>query len=436
MVACDTVEPSDKDKTDNGGNTTDNTTQGDGATDGTTDGKTDGTDTGDGATDGAGDNGTVIVPTSLKINGTDISEYTIIYANNPMKAKYDRYKSLVTQDTEYDKQTAENLALLIKEKFGVTLSVKRDVDTTASAKEILIGTTNRGLTDATIDSFSSVKEYSARVNGTKLVLCGGSYGATWHAAEDFVANVLTQNAEVAEIKADYQLRAKADMLVVGCIGDSLTNGSKPSGYNSSVSDSDRRDIVSYPAVLQRMEWKDMVVYNYGLGGRTMIAPFVWTDGTGDHAWTACQYYQPCMDNAKNIDLALIMLGTNDSNRTRAEAAGYNFGTSSYKKAFKAGCKSIVDQLKEKNADMKIALLNCPVSYHSFEPDMTSYIRRYQKDIAPELGIELLDMYTATQKNTATTDYPDSLHPNDKGYTTYAVLINELIAPIVSELLGK
>ncbi|MBE6577736.1 MAG: SGNH/GDSL hydrolase family protein [Ruminococcaceae bacterium] len=381
-----------------------------------------------------------IIPTSLKIKGTDISEYTIVYAYNPDRAVYAQYPSLVTQDTEYDKQTAENLAALIKTHFGATVKVVRDEEQPKGNKEIIIGSTNRGLVDTLLSSFSSVKDYVFRENNGKIVICGNSYGATWHAAEDFIANVLAQNAEQANVNSGYLVRAKANMLVVGCIGDSLTNGSKPSGYTSSVSDSIRRDIVAYPAVLQRIAWKDMVVYNYGLGGRTMITDFKWdenNDGVPEtnHAWTACNYYQPCMNNAPNIDLALIMLGTNDSNEARATKAGHDFGTASYKKTFIDSCEEIVNDLRAKNGNMRIALLNCPIAYNSFEDAMSTYIRGYQKAAATKLGLDHLNMFKETQKSFDIV-YPDGLHPDDQGYTRYAQIINGLIDPIVKEMLGK
>ena len=387
-----------------------------------------------GDTDDGGDD--KIIPTSLKINSSDISEYTIIYAYNPQRSTYAKYSSLVTQDTEYDKQTAENLAALIKQHFGVTVPVKRDGEQIQGGKEIIIGSTDRGLVDSVMNGFSSVKDYNVRETNGNIVICGASYGATWHAAEDFMSAILAQNKQTAKISSGYMLTAKANMLVVGCIGDSLTNGSKPSNYTSSVSDSIRRDIVSYPAVLQRLAWKDMVVYNYGLGGRTMIENFVWTDGSGNHGWTSCQYYEPCMQNAPNIDLALLMLGTNDSNQTRAEAAGYNFGTTSYKNTFIAGCKSIVDQLRAKNPNMKIALLSCPVAFNDFETNMMVYIRPYQKAAAQQLDLVYLDMYKATKENTSVSDYPDGLHPNDAGYTTYAELILGLVTPTVDAMLER
>ena len=67
-----------------------------------------------------------VEPKTLKINGVDISEYKIVYAKNPDSYKYVQAKTLVTQDTEYDEQSAKHLAELIKEHFGVELEVVKD----------------------------------------------------------------------------------------------------------------------------------------------------------------------------------------------------------------------------------------------------------------------------------------------------------------------
>ncbi len=380
----------------------------------------------------------IVTPTSLKINGADISEYTIVYAYNPDRAEYAKYPTLVTQDTEYDKQTAENLAALIKTHFGATVSVVRDEDQAAGAKEIIIGNTNRGLVENTLSAFTSDKDYAVKENSGKVVICGKTYGATWHAAEDFIADVLKQNAVVANVNTGYSLKAKANMIVVGCIGDSITNGSASGSSTSITNTATRRKIVSYPAVLQRLEWKNMVVYNYGQGSRTMTENFVWADKEpGDHAWNKSIYYQPCMDNASNIDLALIMLGTNDANENRANSTGYVFGTSKYEKAFINSCKNIVEDLREKNPNVKVALLNCPYAPgHSFEFNMEMYIRKYQKKAAEQIGIPLLDVYSYTKNSMAVADFPDLCHPSDTGYTKLAKGINGLIKPIVDELLTK
>ncbi len=378
------------------------------------------------------------VPASLTIGGADISEFKIIYAENPMKATYDKYSELVTQDTEYDKQSAERLAELIADTYGAELEVLKDTDTPKGEREINVGNTNRGLKATVNGSLVSDKDYIIKEANGSLAICGKTYGATWHAVEGFMAYCAESDTPAVSVASGFVKSGKADMLVVGCIGDSLTNGSSSeqgdAQGNIPRSDSQlRREIVSYPAVLGRIMWKTMSVYNYGLGGRTMTENFVWADGSGDHAWNVCQYYQPCMDNAANIDLALVMLGTNDASSYRMEQAGYRFG-SAYKEKFIESCGNIVNDLKAKNADVTVLLLNCPYAYNEFESNMSRYIRKYQQSAAEQLGLDLVDVYSVT-KTMDNSYYPDSLHPSDKGYTMLAEGINKLIAPTVEKLLS-
>jgi lysophospholipase L1-like esterase len=430
MVACDTSDVTPQD----GNNSGDTQNSGTGDTPSTGDIPS----TGDGTTEQK--------PTVkyLKINGVDISEYKIVYAKNPDAYKYTLAKKVVKDNTEYDEQTAKNLAELIKTHFGVTVDVVRD-NTEATDKEIIIGDTKRGLVDDTLEGFKSVKDISISEVGGKLVICGGSYGATWQAVEKFIEQCLATEGETCDIKTGYTYQTQADMLVVACIGDSLTYGTKPSNYTSKVDDSVRADTIPYPMVLQRLAWQTMCVYNYGKGGRTMTENHLWdstndgslnTSQAEDRAWIKTAEHTACMKNAENFDLVLIMLGTNDANSGRAAEAGFNFDAI-YERAFINGCKSIVNELKAKNPDVRIALLNCPVAFRADIEDYAArYIRKYQEKAAEQLGLDLLDMYTFTSTNTTSADYPDSLHPKDEGYITFAEGIYEMITPIVKQLLSK
>ncbi len=401
--------------------------------------------------DGGADNGTdngapqKTVPTSLKINGVDISEYRIVYAKNPDAYKYTMAKSIVTQNTEYDEQTAKNLAALIKTHFGAELDVVKD-SKTAVAKEIIIGSTARGLEGDALTAFNAEndKDICVMEKDGKLYIVGASYGATWQAVEKFIDKCLATEVESLNIEGGYSFKTTADLLVVGCIGDSLTFGTKStSNYTSNIDDGIRSDIVPYPAVLQRIAWKTMTVYNYGKGGRTMTENHMWDDdGNGsldsDRAWIKTAEHTACMKNAKNFDLVLIMLGTNDANYNRSIKAGYTFELGGdYEAAFINGCRKIVNELKVKNPDVRIALLNCPIAFRADVEDYAAgYIRKYQEKAAAQLGLDLLDMYTFTMNNTTSADYPDNLHPKDEGYTKYAEGIHEMITPIVNELLEK
>lgn len=371
------------------------------------------------------------VPESLKLGGVDISEYKIVYSQNPLASLYRSNRELVTQDTEYDKQTAEYLASLLKEYFGAELEVVRD-GSAKSEREINIGRTNRGLAEQY--TFSSDKEYIAELKNGRFELCGSTYSATYRAVDALLEHILSLNVTDAELENGFKKQGEANILVIGCIGDSLTNGSLPTGYTSSVDSAIRRDIVSYPAVLQRLMWKDCVVYNYGMGGRTMTENFNW-EGSGNHAYNVCEQYTLCMQNAANIDLAIIMLGTNDANSYRLEQANKYIYTARFKNEFKSSCENIVNALKEKNSDMQILLANAPIAYSTnVKGNLDQYIRSYQQYTADELGLELIDFYTYTKENMVEADFPDKLHPSDEGYTSFAVGMSALIAPTVNEML--
>ena len=221
---------------------------------------------------------------TLTLGGVDISSYKIIYSENPLKAKYESspYNKVVMQDTEYDRQTAENLAVLIERYFGVSLPVLKDTDTSTSTYEINVGNTNRGLKASVSSYLKGDKSYVIKESGGKLIICGASYGATWQAAEAFIEYCLSLGTDTVALSKNFVKSGEANMLIVGCIGDSLTKGSGSAQGNSQGNidtqyDSDRRNIASYPAALQRIAWKQMVVYNYGLGSRTMADNFMWDD---------------------------------------------------------------------------------------------------------------------------------------------------------------
>ncbi len=387
---------------------------------------------------------------SLTIDGVDISNYKIVYSENPNKATYESspYNKVVIQDTEYDKQTADNLAALIKTYFGATIPVVKDTDTAVSTYEINIGNTNRNLSSSVSSYLVTDKSYAIKETGGKLVICGTSYGATWQAAEAFVEYCLGLGTSSVAISKNFVKNGEANMLVVGCIGDSLTFGSGSSQGNSQgnlphpAQAADRKKHISYPAALQRIAWKQMVVYNYGEGGRTMTEEFWWDDNNdgvleNNHAWTACSQYAPCMAKASDFDLVFLMLGTNDANSGRAKAAGFNYEDGTFESKYIASCTKIVNQLKEKNSDVRVVMMNCPISYRTdVESYAQTYIRGWQTKAASKLGLELLDMYNFTKTALHADSFPDTLHPNDEGYTIFAKGVYSMANPIIEELLGE
>ena len=84
----------------------------------------------------------------LYIAGTPISEYTVVYKISPYstllrKEEYREYLPIY----DFDHESADRFVALIKEYYGVELKVYRDSGRNEGKHEILIGKTNRNVTD-------------------------------------------------------------------------------------------------------------------------------------------------------------------------------------------------------------------------------------------------------------------------------------------------
>lgn len=347
---------------------------------------------------------------SLRIAGNDISKYTIVYRRNSYYKVLNKLEDLIVNDYDFDRLSAERLSDVIFAKFGVRLAVKQDTKFDETEYEILVGETDRDLhpTDLTED------QYVFKMEGKKLVMCGGSYGSTWHAADYFEKWIADQEA-AKNANPDFTVASNSvstyDIKVIACIGDSITYGST----------STDPAYLSYPANLQRMLWKDYVVFNYGRGGKTM------RDDLAD-SYMATDEYKNCLANAIGYDLVLIMLGTNDSSRDPA-------WTSSDNTKFKRSCKTLIDSIKEKNENASFVLMNCPAYYGGGNAGSLA-VRDVQKEIAAELyadGYDLTfyDMHSFTSQEMGAAMFPDQLHPADAGYVKMAEGVRDLVLAAIN-----
>lgn len=241
-------------------------------------------------------------PVSLTIAGVPLEQYTVVYADHPYG------KSVRSLFTDYDfyKLIAEHIAEEIADQTGLTLQIARDTETEAGEYEILVGPTNRS--ESELFDRMSVYNYTCKVDGTKLVVGGGynatkltgnlktsyCYSSTYHAWDFVKAYIAKQQSESVNLDADFQLRGSRDIPTVACIGDSITEGYLSTDWN----------VNSYPAVLQRILWKDYLILNYGNSGKTM------RDDLGGR-YEGTTQYNAARRNASEFDIALIMLGTND-----------------------------------------------------------------------------------------------------------------------------
>lgn len=353
----------------------------------------------------------------LTLAGQDIADYVILYAES-------EYKKLrpALQGTEYDfyKKTAEKIAAEIKTMTGVTLSVKSDA-TAETAYEILVGPTKRNESD--IVKGLGIYDYVNQMLGTKLVIGGGTelysytgnlrtyytYASTYHAFDalyDDLSNRLQQSD--IDLADGFSLSGKRHFKTVACVGDSITEG---------IGSSDR-NYTAYPAVLQRLMWQDHVIINFGNSGKTM------RNDLGNN-YTGTTQHAAFLKMLKDIDLTLVMLGTNDSH--------FDSGvwTADDDDRFCTAAYQLCRIMRTMNPDMKITVMNCPVYYGSGTSG-SAHVRNLQAKLPEYLndkgidGVMLYDMHTFTAEYLGIGCFPDQLHPNDAGYGIMAGGLAEVI----------
>ena len=209
------------------------------------------------------------------------------------------------------------------------------------------------------------------------------------------------------------------LTTIACIGDSLTWGSQ--SINS--------DYLSYPAILQRLLWKDCIVKKYANPGKTMNSAVDYTALTCGFTTTA--EWSKCLADAETFDVALIMLGTNDSYCINLQPSSNRPWLTNYEQGFTDSFLQMLADITEINGDVKFTLMNCPRVYANGYN--TSEICTYQEntvDKAIEQGydVDLYDMDAATYAlNQAIYFDADGLHFNTKGYAYVANLVKNMLA---------
>ncbi len=365
---------------------------------------------------------TAPVPTSfasLKIGETPISDYTIVYAKSP----YEVYVKIPEKKPyfpvyDFDHETADRLSDLIFEVTGVRLKVVQDTKTTEVANEILVGKTNRTLNGGVSLADLKTDDYVLNVVDSKLVICGGAYGTTWHALdylETLFADKLAQREVKYAFAGDYSYRGNYHLTVIGCIGDSITQGVGATN----------QAMFGYPAQMGRILWKDAIVYNFGDSGSSMRNDLDAYSNTGAG--------QDAVKKAASVDIYTIMLGTND---TWQDTAPW---TDSDTELYNNSCLSIMEALKKKNKDLQFVLANCPAYFGAANNIATPNTRKIQEALVPIVNdagypTTFFDMYSVTK--TLRLYFPDQVHPNDMGHLkmaeAFAEYLQTLITPETNE----
>lgn len=351
------------------------------------------------------------------INGVSIEKYKIIYAENPETdylAQYPKYN--VIDDIQFDRITAEELRDAIQELFGVTLEVCLDYRTEVSDYEILVGATNRTIEE---EDFFAMSPYDmlAGVDGNKLYLRGGCFGATYSAKEKLVELLKQQSDNGKKLVAlgdDYAVKEEAQLTTIACLGDSITEGASVFIPDVVVDMPENKAHYSWPVVLQRIFWKSCYVYNFGCSGSC-----VRTD-IEEHAFVNTLQWGTLMTVADKVDIALIMLGTNDTfwdtNHRLSDDEVQIFMTS---------YEAMLQAMLEKNPNMKFTMLNCPVVYghpnSATQEVLDAQLMTYATLMEKNYPIEFFDMRAASSELDRSV-FSDGIHLSSRGSGVIAQLI--------------
>lgn len=349
---------------------------------------------------------------SITIGGVNLSEYQIVYEPDNFQQALSQYPSSFEGiDTHYAKQIAEELAADLKNMTGIDVPV---VASTAAETdhEILVGRTGRTEAEANrINKDIPADTYKiAMLEPGKFWLCGGSPAAMYDTLGVLYTEFMNQDAKDVVIPETYTAQAKADVITVSCIGDSITDG-----FGSS-----SRNYCAWPAVMQCILWKDYAVSNFGASGMTMRT---------DHkdAYINCGYYDDAIALAPEADITIIMLGTNDSDR-------FKNWTDADTKKYKDDYAAFLDTLTELNPDVEFIMMNCPEYYNGTGKDGefgSDRMVQIQKDLYEEFeaegrNVSFFDMHTFTAESLGKALYPDGLHPGDEGYALMGKRMAEMM----------
>lgn len=355
---------------------------------------------------------------SITLAGVALSEYQIVYEPDAYLDVMSQYADSFAADvdTHYAKIMAEELAADLKNMTGIDVPVVAS-DAAEKDYEILIGRT--GHTSA--ESNRVNKEIDADIykitflEPGKLWLCGGSPAAMYDTLNVLYTEFFNQGTKDVVIPDTYYAQAEADVINVSCIGDSITDG-----YGCS-----NATYCAWPAVLQRILWKDYAVTNFGVSGTTMRT---------DHkdAYVDCGKYQPMIEAAPDADITIIMLGTNDSDRFKS------WGDDDTEK-YTSDYAAFLDSLTELNPNTKFIMMNCPEYYGGtgkdgeFGSDRMVQIQKDLFETFKEEGraVSFFDMHTFTAEDMGSAMFPDKLHPGDQGYSVMGQRMSEMLLAFVN-----
>ena len=352
-----------------------------------------------------------IAVSSIKINGVDISKFSIVYQMSFTKEQcYEDYGVLACR-----------LSDEINSMIGTTLSLTPETKPVRQTYEIVLGVTEKRTEWASYNKKNPAlteDDYCVAYENKKILIGATCLAGVTDAVEAFISHILSEakaNGGDVNISDSLNIRGTNHVTRVVCVGDSITHGN-----NTTVP-------YSYPSKLEAMLGDEYDVLNYGKSGATMCSKVTDRFKNQRSYINKSGYYDDLLAVAPKTDIVVIMLGTNDADGRDDVKDMLDNNFSILAADYKANLTKMVNDLRTKNKDIKIVLINAPKRFEdNAEYYYSTYLRPMQKSLAGELGILFYDIFSYTDSNMTRDDYLDATHPNNIG--------NEKLASGISEAL--
>ena len=203
---------------------------------------------------------------------------------------------------------------------------------------------------------------------------------------------------------------------VSCVGNSITYGYELPNPS----------IQSYPGQLQALlgttEWE---VANFGDSGRTMLK-------AGGYSYWDSQLYKNAL--ASNPNYIILKLGTNDSKRWLWDSKG-----TAFKSDYKAMVQSFQNLPSKPEIWIGLLIPGEKADWDIFNSYIKDKVNSKIKEIALEMGLGLIDLYTEMDKNKPEWYLADNVHPSVAGAGVIAQKVKEMLLmqkPEISYANGK
>jgi len=208
----------------------------------------------------------------------------------------------------------------------------------------------------------------------------------------------------------FPVLVSAQKQLVSCIGNSITYGYELSNPSTQ----------SYPGQLQvLLGTTNWVVGNFGDSGRTMLK-------SGGYSYWDSQLYKNALASKPNQ--VILKLGTNDSKRWL-----WNSSSSNYKTDYKAMVQSFQNLLSKPEIWICLLIPSEKADWEIFNSYIKDKVNPEIKEVALEMGLGLIDLYTELDKNKPEWYLADNVHPSVAGAGVIAQKVKEMLLMTKPEL---